>query len=581
MVTVRPSIDKVVPEAKITIFLEDGVFLAIDWAARVVVSRNSSYATVFNAAATYVITAGGGEIFTQAGEHTATAKLNVTNPLVKIKGEGMFITKIKAGDSLNDDIMLVDGNALTHFFHIEDIGFEGNRANQDGNYECMDIDRCQCIIERVYFNNYGLAGGYDGGGWGGITIHECYFKNGYSYGFNCINARGIQCVNNRLYRTGTLGGSTVMGSMIRASGTTNLVKHIVFSMNYCHEDANASNEGNPLHCNGSIEYITAIGNTIRGNFIMGLHAIASGSYRPQNVTFCGNTIEGEDPSCNPIDVNGAQKVVIMGNVCSGATADTEGYGIILVGATAVGIVALNIVHTCEWSGIASANSRYVIISSNIVFNTNTNWAATAAIRIYNTGTETTTIRAHNNILFDDQGTPTQTSGFELKPTDAGCTINASIRDNDLFEGTTTVYTDGGGAGTLNIARRVIYLVFPVTQITDTDATYGFTNAHQDIDLAPILWSQVYEIYYSAALHTDNASYIAYSQLRNRTDAEMITGSEVSTTSTSAGNRELSSGLRSYFKGKTQNRKIIEPEAKVEAGGTATLRGCMLEIQYYG
>jgi len=134
----------------------------------------------------------GGKIFIKAGTYTLTATLAPTTSNIELCGEG-FASILKLGNSINNRNLQLLGVSN---WHIHDLAFDGNRANQD---QSVDSNSQSCYVIQLGNANH-------------ITIDHCYIHDARNMGINTFTCNDINIYDNYVQNCDSNGITIANGS---------------------------------------------------------------------------------------------------------------------------------------------------------------------------------------------------------------------------------------------------------------------------------------------------------------------------------------------------------------------------------
>jgi hypothetical protein len=308
----------------------------------------------------------GGKIFIKAGTYTLTAKLAPTTSNIELCGEG-FASILKLGNSVNDRNLQLLG--VTNW-HIHNLAFDGNRANQSSTAtNCFIIQignaSSNCTVDHCYIHDAMTMGLH------AFSSTNIYFLDNYVQ--NC-NANGIQIENDGGGQNSVVSGNIVNG---------------------------ISDVG--ISCFGSIECVVSH-NEIK-NCALGLSPYGvNSSYAIDIEAATGRAISIINNICDSgsITVDGAcSDVIISKNQIYNVTKNSaDNSGIAIAANVTNCTVEGNVIDTIASGGIFANTGSGISIINNTITNINSNSTV-----IYITGVNNITLRGNTIIGFGSAGSP--------------------------------------------------------------------------------------------------------------------------------------------------------------------------------
>lgn len=424
-----PNIPYVRTCCTVNVFLDAGVYFAVDWGGGVLVDSGADYATVVNAAIVYVGGLGGGKVFLHAGDHNVTSRILINYSEITLQGEGKGTRLYTTG--MSDSFIVIGDTATANYVVVCDLQIDGTNQTKDadgientfqghGVYAyCHDaVDTLYPIITGLYIANvanegiafYGRPVTFEIYG----LVTENYVADFGYRGIHPHNDTSTSIINNYLYGGVATSDNAIRHGLVIAGNTVNYFggagpdgdaimggdRGSVIANNYI-INSNAPKYGIHPWNDGSL----VVGNIIEG-----------GSYTTCAIYALTNTLVSDNrlrniASC-AVNVGmiavGNNNVIMNNHIINCGTAANNTYDMIVFGASTYALVCNNYI----FSNVAN-KPRYGIqefgaCDFNIIRDNTIIGMATAPVLIVGVNTKLPTIV----VPFVDGSDPSD-SGFQV------------------------------------------------------------------------------------------------------------------------------------------------------------------------
>lgn len=242
----------------------------------------------------------------------------------------------------------------------------------------------------------------------GLTARNCVFRD---YGYILLSGRSCQNV-------------LVECSEVRGAGYNGATANGGSAMWFNQTDGSLCRNIRIMHCH-------VHDNEWHGSHVGGIGIIIQGNVyenNKENHVFCTMLRGGANPALTTRDIN------IVGNTFRNVTKkDISSHGLEIQ--TWGGVIANNIIATCDHGGISLSRSRDVVISGNQIKQFGLIGSVFGGIDIYNTGTggsQTANIEINGNVIGMDDETGLDVAGIRSIQVAGGTApMYLSIHDNNL------------------------------------------------------------------------------------------------------------------------------------------------------